>query len=114
MIRAFTPDEVLSAKAERIPPFVIEAVNELLVTRFLDRRCVLTQNEIIERAKEIGEARGTFPPDATESTFYDQHWLDFEPIFRQAGWSVEYDSPAWDDNYEARFVFSRRKTSLPG
>ena len=107
MIRPFTPDEALASKAEKIPHFVIEAVNELLSKRFNGSSCDIYQNEVITNATVIGKARGTFPPDAIRQTFFDEHWLDFEPIFRKSGWKVAYYKSAWCETYEPFWRFSR-------
>jgi hypothetical protein len=32
--------------------------------------------------------------------------LDIEPIYREAGWIVEYDKPAYCENYDANFTFT--------
>ena len=36
-------------------------------------------------------------------------WLDVEDIYRNAGWDVEYDKPGYCENYEAHFVFRKKK-----
>lgn len=32
----------------------------------------------------------------------DHGWLDLEDIYRDEGWTVEYDSPGYNETYEAR------------
>ncbi len=107
--RPITPDQALKAKINAIPSFVIEAVNELLAKRFSGVSCTIKQKEVIEKAEEIGMARGTIPGHASRQTFFNEHWLDFEPLFRDAGWKVEYDKPGWDESYEPFWKFSRAK-----
>ena len=109
MIRPFTPDEVLANKREVIPAFVIEAVNTLLTKRFSGTSCTIRQKELIELAEKIGMDQGTIPDWATRQTFFDEHWLDFEPIFKAAGWNVVYDKPGWDETYEPFWKFERSK-----
>ena len=39
---------------------------------------------------------------------YDQGWLDFEPLYREVGWNVEYDKPAYYEHYDAYFKFTKK------
>jgi hypothetical protein len=39
---------------------------------------------------------------------FDNQWLDIEDIYREAGWKVSYDKPAYNETYKAYFTFSRR------
>lgn len=98
---------MIAAKAELIPPFVIEAVNTLLSKRFNGSSCTIYQHEIVDLAIEIGTARSAIPSFVTPQTFYDEHWLDFEPIYQKAGWKVVYDKPSWDESFRPFFKFSR-------
>jgi hypothetical protein len=107
VIRPFTPDEALACKAELIPPFVIEAVNGLLAKQFDGQDCTIYQNEVISLAIMIGTARGDLPRGTSKQTFFDEQWLNFEPMFRKSGWNVSYDKPAWCESYEPFWRFSR-------
>ena len=49
------------------------------------------------------------PKDVTRSTLFDNNWLDIEPIYRRAGWVVEYDKPAYCEDYPATFTFKLPK-----
>lgn len=46
-------------------------------------------------------------PDAT-ANFFDQGWMDFEPIYEAQGWKVQYDKPGWDETYDAFFEFKEK------
>ena len=35
--------------------------------------------------------------------------MDFEALYRESGWKVSYDSPAYDENYDAYFTFEPKK-----
>lgn len=109
MIRPFSPDQALANKKEAIPPFVIEAVNTLLTKKFNGVSCSITQKEVIELAEQIALTNKTMPDWASPQSFFDEHWLDFEPIFREVGWKVEYDKPGWDETYEPFWKFERSK-----
>ena len=68
------------------PPY---NVNELTQQRALDR--LANPNKIKE--------------EITSKTIYDNNWLDIEDIFREAGWKVTYDKPAYNESYDAYFKF---------
>ena len=108
-VKPISPQKAQEAKAFSIPEYVIAAVNELLVKKVhptskspsvtLKRSTVV--EAIIEKAAEGGI-------DVTDRYLVDEHYLDFEASFKQAGWSsVVYDSPCgWGgDTYEAFWEF---------
>lgn len=91
--RPIGPDDVQKS----IPDFVIEAVNELINEKHKDGGFNILQSLIKDRIMS-----------KTEQDF-DWAWMDFEPIYRNAGWNVSYDKPAYCETYEAYFTFSKRK-----
>jgi hypothetical protein len=38
---------------------------------------------------------------------FEHNWLDIEDIYRQAGWAVEYNAPAYNETFDETFKFSR-------
>lgn len=109
MIKPFSPDDALAAKIDAIPPFVVEAVNELLARNFGGVSCIIRQNEVIDLATKIGSDKNQLPEGFVKQLFFDRKWLDFEPIYRSSGWKVQYDKPSWDENYEPYWRFERNK-----
>lgn len=105
MAKPITPAEAKKIKESRFPDFVIEAVNELLISsggyvRLLQGEVV---NAIIDKMIANGDTRET---EALRNEIYAQGWLDFEPLYRKSGWKVEYDKPGYNESYEAFYVFS--------
>jgi hypothetical protein len=99
--RPISPDEVTTFKRESIPPEVFDAFNELIAEKFVAGRAVVTQDEVIERIlKRIS--------GSTRVHVFDGGWLDVEDIYRQAGWSVDYDKPAFNETFKANFTFTKR------
>lgn len=39
---------------------------------------------------------------------FAEKWLDVEEIFRQVGWSVSYDNPAYNESYEPSWTFTKK------
>ena len=107
MTKPITPTEAIQRCQAMIPDFVLESVNELLVQNANKNVIRLKQDTVIEL---IIEKMLTLNPDALESecrtTIFDNGWLDFEELYRQAGWVVEYYKPAYNETGNASFNFS--------
>lgn len=102
MKKPISPSEVMGLKATLIPDEVIEAFNELIAKHASDGRSNFTKSEAISLIlRKL--------PDCTSAQLHAERWLDVEDIYRSAGWEVKYDRPGYNEDYEARFVFSRPK-----
>jgi hypothetical protein len=100
-IKPLAPDEVQGKKNETIPDGVIEAVNEAIVASWNGTSASFTQDEIIDRIRA--------KIDVSRADIFSRNWLDFEDIFRAAGWAVDYDKPAYNETYAANFTFKKRR-----
>lgn len=40
---------------------------------------------------------------------FDRHWLDFETVYRSAGWDVHFSKPAYNESGDAVFTFKPRR-----
>jgi hypothetical protein len=102
MIKPITPEELEEHVA--IPDFVIEAVNNLLKSKYRGNY------DIVLKQKEVMDAVIANSPQAiTSEKVFAEKWLDFEYIYRNNGWGVIYDKPGYDENYDAFFKFSKKK-----
>ena len=103
MIKAITPLEARKGKV--IPEFVLKAVNELIQEKIGNSTIInFKQSELM--AKLLMKKHIIMEDDLYIKLIYDHHWLDFEGVYRDAGWHVVYDSPAYNESYEANFTFS--------
>ncbi len=77
-----------------------------------------TQDNVVTRIlaamvrKQVNESfrKGTGESvDELRKQLFEKGWLDVEPIFKKAGWDVEYDKPGYNESYPATFKFSRKK-----
>jgi len=101
MIKPITPNEVVSHKAHVvIPDYVFEAFNYLISKNFRNGSATVTQNEVV---KHIIAARHE---TITSDYLFINHFLDVEDVYREAGWKVEYDKPAYCETYQAVFKFT--------
>ena len=100
MIKPITPDEIKLV----IPDFIIEAVNKLIQEKWDGHEAIIKQDEIMN----IVSSNDEDDDKPSRQKIYDKHWLDFEPLYREAGWNVEYDKPAYCEHYDAYFKFTKK------
>lgn len=99
-VKPLSPKQVQEAQQAIIPDAVITAVNEILTREGASERITFTQDTLIARVLELD-------PSLTRQQLFAGHMLDFEPLFRKAGWKVTYDKPGYCESYDAYFEFSR-------
>lgn len=102
-IEPLTPTQVATKVKSEIPGFIIVAVNQLLVEckKSTTNIIVITQDQIVERGLKLAPRA-----DITRQAFFSRGWLDFEELFNDYGWSVEYVAPFYHENSDApRFIF---------
>ena len=86
-----------------IPQSIILAVNELLTEKYRGTGEVsIKQKDIIERVLSIDDT-------LTKNIIFEKKYMDFEDLYRKSGWSVSYDKPSYDENYDAYFIFNKNK-----
>jgi hypothetical protein len=100
MSKPIKPNELDALQTERLPDFVFDAVNALLAEKANGQNTIrLFQDEVVSAILSRC--------DLSQSELYDKHYLDFEPAYREAGWSVKYDKPGYNETYEPHFIFSK-------
>ena len=102
VVGPITPQEILADLPNIIPSFVFEAVNNLLKKKFRGDSVNIKQDEIMD---EIARLQTTY----SRQEIYDNKWMDFERVYSDNGWKVDYDKPAYNENYAAFFIFSPKK-----
>lgn len=98
MTKPISPSEVVASN--QIPNAVLEAFNRCISKNWDGRSAVVPQKEV---EREILE-RMLVGID----TIYEKRWLDVEEIYRKAGWVVEYNKPAYDENWGAVYRFKKK------
>lgn len=98
MIEPIKPSEI----KQIIPDWVIKGTNECIQKYYhhLDKTSHFTQDALIDCILKYKPNE-----EISRNTLFDNHWLDIEPIYRIAGWEVEYDKPAYCEDYPANFTF---------
>ena len=79
---AISPDQVVFHKRNMIPPIVIRAVNILLTECWNGVSCCINQDDLVEKIIEIS--------DISSEQIFENNYLDFEAIYRNVGWTVDY------------------------
>ncbi len=97
MVKPIKPDEAVAAKV--FPDEVITAFNELITENLSGKVSRFKQEDVIARIR--------LKTDVERREIFDNRWLDVEDLYRSEGWKVEYDSPAYNENYPAIFTFTR-------
>jgi hypothetical protein len=109
MAKPITPDAAYEEKLKRIPPEMIEAVNQLIIEKIDSyRSCSIKQKEIVTRYLDLKNVSGEDRKKLHDEIF-EKKYLDFEDIFTKNGWIVKYKSPYWDENYDEYFDFKQKK-----
>ena len=104
-VKPLSPDEVLEKKQESIPDEMLEAVNEMIVKKWNGSQATFKQEDVLDLyLSKIGEKN----IQKSRDKVFDNHWMDFEGIYRKEGWSVEYDKPAYNETYAATFTFKKK------
>lgn len=99
-IKPITPKEVENLKQTTIPDFVFEATNELIAENW-------TGNSSVFLLKDL-KTRISLKGNLDRVSLIKSHWLDIETTYRKHGWKVVYDSPAYCEDYEASFTFTKK------
>ena len=100
MIKPITPSEVQHV----IPDFIIDAVNKLIKEKWDGKEAVIKQDEIMK----IVSSDDPDDPRPTRKEIYDKCWLDFEQMYRKAGWDVDFEKPAYCETFDAYFTFKKK------
>lgn len=84
----------------RIPSYVIEAVNELIKKYYIGKSFTFTQDELIQKIISLG------PYELRKNDIFDKKYLDIEQIYNENGWTVQYELPCRDESFDAYFKFT--------
>lgn len=96
-VKPIKPTEV----SQNIPNWIIKGANECIKDNYVEsnKESRFTQETLLNCCMMFA------PEGITTETIFKKHWLDIEHIYRQEGWKVTYDKPAYDEHYKPFFVF---------
>lgn len=97
-IKPIQPHEI----SHSIPGFVIEIFNDILKEKYFGSKITIKQDLVMD--KIMAMSANNF----TRQDVYNQHWLDVEDVFREAGWVVTFDKPAYCETHDAHWTFKAK------
>lgn len=100
------PDEVVAAKRAVIDPVVEKCVDFLVAQRWDGYKSVITQKALIAKIKEVKNLTDN-QWGVYNNWLFETKQLDFEDIYRAAGWKVKWDKPAYNEVYGAYWEFTK-------
>lgn len=100
-VEPIKPKDIMDNLDDIIHPAVIKAVNAILKEQYRGNSVTILQKDIVKKAKELC-------PGLTSDELFEKKHMDFEPLFRKAGWKVTYDKPGYNESYEPSFEFSAK------
>jgi hypothetical protein len=86
-------------QANAIPKEIIKIFNDLILKDFSHNQATVRQEAVIKRIIEVLGGK--------REDIFEKHWLDIEPLFEEAGWTVTYDNPGYCEDYEASWLFEK-------
>lgn len=105
MINPIKPDAVTKlGTPDEIPDDVISVVNKLVENHWDGSRSKIYQDKIVE---EINKTRA-----CPLNLSVDAKILNFENLYRNEGWIVEYIKPAYNQTGPSFFVFSKPEKAV--
>lgn len=100
-MKPITPSEVTAGKEATLPDEVISSFNEAISEYWNGTSSIVRQSYIQELI--------AFRLGISVNLVIENGYLDVEEIYRNAGWSVTYDKPAYNESYQATFEFRKAK-----
>ena len=94
-----TPAEAMKAKTQAIPPEVFEVFDELIT-----RDISLTGTAMVDQDEAVTMIASKL--NIHRSVVFANKWMDVEEAYRQLGWVVNYDKPAYYESYKAYYMFT--------
>lgn len=102
-VKPISPKQANVDFKSALDPLMIKAVNNLLTKDAHSNFIRIKQKDIVAEYKRLHTVNGTEPLDV-----FKTNQLEFEDIFKEAGWKVSYDKPGWDESYDPAFDFEAK------
>ncbi len=102
---AITPKEAMNQFKQNIPEKVFTCWNELIVANLrVSNGNSQSQFTLKELSSKIQYAMNTPFKVAKKNG-----WFDLEDHYNNNGWDVTFDSPGYNESYEATYFFKTKK-----
>ena len=97
-MKPLSPDELQNPE---FPDSVIKIINTAIKTRFQRGEAVLYQAHLAQIMTNV--------LNISRSDVFANGYMDFEQLYRDQGWIVEYHSPDRDETWKALFIFKKKE-----
>lgn len=102
-IKPITPEEARNEAKSNIPEFVIIGVNNAIKSHYHKSGFTIKQKDILAEIMKVA------PDDMTNNEIFENHWMDFEDLYKNFGWNISYDSPGYRESYDEKYEFKPKK-----
>ena len=102
-IKPITPEEARNEAKSNIPEFVIIGVNNAIKSHYHKSGFTIKQKDILAEIMKVA------PDDMTNNEIFENHWMDFEDLYKNFGWNISYDSPGYCESYDEKYEFKPKK-----
>ncbi|SRR6266581_4402026 len=108
-VKPISPDQIAVEKRKHVPDAVIEVWNKLIAEKFSNGSALIYLEEAVKALENIATEPGVDSPvTVSRCHIYGSGWLDIEPIYREAGWIVDFDKPGFNETYKATYFFKKK------
>lgn len=94
--KPISPEDVGLMKTATFPPEVFDSFNELIAANYVGGHAKVFQWKVKDLIKSKLES-------------WEQDWLNVEDAYRNNGWKVVYEKPAYNEMFDAYFTFTAKK-----
>ena len=99
-IEPIRPSDISDTKRTSIPDYVFDVFNLEIAKVYTCGRAVVKQQSVVDALVRRGHDR---------NAIFACGWLNVEEAYRDFGWAVGYDKPAYNESGEAYFTFSPKE-----
>ena len=102
-IEPITPQELNESIGETFPVAVIASFNKLLKEKYRGNNAIIIKvNEAVNRILSLDDS-------LTRNIIFEKKYLDIESLYCKFGWSVTFNAPDRDENFDSYYVFTVKK-----
>ena len=102
-VQPIKPEDILEKKIATIPNAILQAVNELIATKWDGRSADIQRCEIFMKYFNITKLNDSYE---NRDRLIADHALDIEFAYQKEGWDVKYEYPGMGDyDFEPHYTF---------
>lgn len=91
-----------------LPDYIIDSVNQLIEEKYNGGSFTITKKDIITKAFNHPDQTKYENRSPFEQHLYDKKYLDFEPLYRKAGWECDYEYPDHGETFDPYYKFKNK------